>query len=276
MKTSVFKTEAGRDKVRAYYNNMLSLFPFGQQYIETSFGKTFVLTAGQESNPPVILLHGSCSNSAFWFPEIMALSGNFRVYAVDIIGEAGNSEEYRPDLCSDAFALWMKDVLDALGLESTVFIGNSLGGWMALKLGTTYPERVSRLILIASAGIAQIRPQFLCDAAKARKADGTVPVSPSIIGEQSIPKEVLDFINLIVENYNPIQELPVYTDEQLKRLHMPVLFIDGENDVIIDAERSAQRLFRLIPSAEIRLLPNCGHVVIGSLEYIIPFLRKEE
>ena len=103
-----------------------------------------------------------------------------------------------------------------------------------------------------------------------------MPVSPSIIGEQSMPKEVLDFINLIVENYNPIQELPVYTDEQLKRLHMPVLFIDGENDVIIDAERSAQRLTRLIPSAEICLLPNCGHVVIGSLEYIIPFLRKEE
>jgi len=65
---------------------------------------------------PIILLHGSCSNSAFWFPEIMTLSNNFRVYAVDIVGEAGNSEEYRPDLSSDAFALWMKDVLDALGL----------------------------------------------------------------------------------------------------------------------------------------------------------------
>jgi len=64
-----------------------------------------MLTAGQESNPPIILLHGSCSNSKFWFPEIMALSNNFRGYAVDIIGEAGNSEEYRPDLSSDAFAL---------------------------------------------------------------------------------------------------------------------------------------------------------------------------
>lgn len=274
MKKSVFKTEAGRDKFRAYYNGILSQFPFEQKYVQTTLGQTFILAAGQESNPPVILLHGSCSNSAFWFPEIMALSNNYRVYAADIIGEAGNSEEYRPDLSSDAFAIWMKDVLSALGLEKTVLIGNSLGGWMALKFATAYPERVSRLILIASAGLAEIRPQFLDNVVQKRQEDGTVPVSSDIIGEQNIPKEVLDFMNLIVESYNPVQELPVYTDEQLQRLNMPVLFIDGQNDVIIDAERSAQRLSGLIPSAEIRLLPNSGHVVFNSIEFIVPFLME--
>ena len=86
MKNSVFKTEEGRDRFRAYYNGVLSQFPFGQQYIETGFGQTFILTAGLESNPPIILLHGSCSNSAFWFPEIIAMSKDYRVYAVDIIG----------------------------------------------------------------------------------------------------------------------------------------------------------------------------------------------
>lgn len=274
MKTSVFKTKEGRDKVRAYYNRILGQFPFEQRYVETTFGRTFLLTAGHASNPPVILLHGSCSNSAFWFPEIMVLSAQFRVYAVDIIGEAGNSEEYRPDLTSGAFALWMRDVLDALSLERAVLVGNSLGGWMALKFATAYPDRVSRLILIASAGLAQIRPQFLANAEQARQEDGTVPVNPTIIGEQSIPKEVLDFMNLIVENYDPIQDLPVYADEELQRLNMPVLFVDGEEDVIIDAEKSARKLSRLIPSAEIRLLPNCGHVVINAIEYIIPFLMK--
>ncbi|OQA71517.1 MAG: Carboxylesterase YbfK [Firmicutes bacterium ADurb.Bin248] len=274
MKTSVFKTEEGRDKVRAYYNRILGAFPFEQQYVETALGRTFILTAGHASNPPVILLHGSCSNSAFWFPEIMALSAQFRVYAVDIIGEAGNSEEYRPDLTSDAFALWMEDVLDALSLERAVLIGNSLGGWMALKFATAYPDRVSKLILIASAGLAQIRPQFLANAEQARQEDGTVPVNPTIIGEQSIPKEVLDFMNLIVESYNPIQDLPVYADEEIQRLDMPVLFVDGEEDAIIDAEKSAQNLSRLVPSAVIRLLPNCGHMVTNAIEYIIPFLMN--
>lgn len=274
MKNSVFKTEAARDKFRAYYNQVLSQFPFEQKFIKTTFGQTFILTAGQESKPPVILLHGSCSNSAFWFPEIMALSGNYCVYAIDIIGEAGNSEEYRPDLNSDAFAIWMKDVLDALGLEKTVIIGNSLGGWMALKFATAYPERVSKLVLIASAGLAEVRPQFISDVAQTRQVDGTVPIDSGIIGEQDIPKEVLEFMNLIAESYSPIQYLPVYGDEQLLRLNMPVLFIDGENDVIIDAGQSAQRLSHLVPSAKIHLLTNCGHVVTNSIEYIIPFLMN--
>lgn len=274
MKKSVFKTEGGRDKVRAYYNHVLGRFPFQQRYVETAFGRTFILKAGHASNPPVVLLHGSCTNSAFWFPEIMALSTQFMVYAVDIIGEAGNSEEYRPDLTSDAFALWMKDVLDALCLERTVLIGNSLGGWMALKFATTYPERVSKLILIASAGLAQIRPQFLINAEQARQAGGTVPVSPDILTEQSIPKEVLEFMNLIVENYDPIQDLPVYADEELQRLTMPILFLDGEEDVIIDAEKSAYNLSRLVPTAVIRLLPNCGHMVTNAIESILPFLMK--
>lgn len=272
MKNSVFKTKAGRDKIRAYYNSVLSRFPFKQQYIETTFGSTFMLTAGKDSDPPVILLHGSCSNSAFWFPEIMALSNNYKVYAIDIIGEAGNSEEYRPDLNSYDFAFWMKDVIDALGIEKTVLVGNSLGGWMALKFATAYPDRISNLILIASAGLAEIRPQFILNVEQTQHKDGTAPVTTSIIGEQNIPKEVLDFMNLIVENYNPIQELPIYSDEQIRQLNMPILFIDGENDVIIDAQESAHRLSRLIPSAEIHLLPNCGHAVINSVEYIIPFM----
>lgn len=274
MKQSVFKSEAGRDKFRAYYNQVLSQFPFEQKYIKTTFGQTFMLTAGLDSKPPIILLHGSCSNSAFWFPEIMALSNDYRVYAVDIIGEAGNSEEYRPDINSDAFALWLKEVLDVLGLDKTIIIGNSLGGWMALKFATTYPERISRLCLLASAGLAEVRPQFISTVEQTQQVEGAVPVDSAIIGEHDIPREVLDFMNLIVESYNPIQYLPVYTDELLHHLNMPVLFVNGEDDVIIDAGRSAQRLSRLVPSAEIHLLTNCGHVLTNSIEYILPFLAK--
>ncbi len=274
MRNSVFKTEAGRDKVRAYYNNVLSRFPFGQQYIETGYGKTFLLTAGQQGNPPVLLLHGSGSNSAFWFPEIMALSAQYRVYAVDIIGEAGNSEEYRPDLDTDAFARWMKEVLNALGLTRAAFVGNSLGGWMALKFAAAYPECVLTLALIAPAGLAPVRPQFLLEAGQARQADGTVKVTRDILGEQAIPKEVLDFMNLIAENYNPIQELPLFSNEELRRLRMPVLWLDGEDDAILDAQGSAQRLKSLVPAAQIHLLPGAGHVVFNAIAYILPFLAK--
>lgn len=274
MKISVFKSKEQRDKMRAYYNGILSKFPFKQKYVETSYGKTFMLVAGEESNPPIILIHGSNSNSAFWFPEIMALSAQFMVYAVDIIGEAGNSEEYRPDLSTSDFALWMKEVLDALLLKKSVIIGNSLGGWMSLKFATAYPERVSKLILIASAGLAPVKTQFLENVKDTKQDDGTVPITSDIIGELNIPKEVLEFMNLIAQSYNPIQELPLFNDEELLKLNMPIAFIDGEDDVIINAKQSIQRLSSLIPSAKTYLIPNCGHVITNAIEYILPFLKE--
>ena len=274
MKQSVFKTEAGRDKVRAYYNNVLSRFPFGQQYVDTSCGKTFLLTAGSPENEPVILLHGSVSNSAFWFPEMMALSGQYRVYAADIPGEAGNSCEYRPDLMTDDFALWLKDVLDALGISRATIIGNSLGGWMALKFATAFPERAKRLALIAASGIAPIRLSFLQGVTHGKQAGDPVKVTTEILGGQGIPKEVLDFMNLMAESYNPIEELPLFTDEQLRRLVMPVLFIGGEEDAIIDAQSSIERLMRLVPYAQTHLLPGCGHAVFNAMDYLAPFLGE--
>ncbi|MFV0363004.1 MAG: alpha/beta fold hydrolase [Suipraeoptans sp.] len=272
MKNSVFKSPERRDKLRAYYNGILGTFPFEQKYLETTYGRTFVLISGEASNPPVILLHGSNSNSAFWFPEIMALSSNFRVYAIDIIGEAGNSEEYRPDLETDAFATWLKEVQIALGASKAIVIGNSLGGWMALKFATTYPECVSKLILIASAGIAPVYNQFLQNVQETRQDDGTVLISEDIIGESGIPKEILEFMNLISQSYNPIQELPLYSDEQLLKLNMPVVFIDGEDDVIINARESAQRLISLIPAVKTMLIAGCGHSITNAIDYIQPYL----
>ncbi len=276
MKTSVFKSEAARDRFRAVYHQILSRFPFGQRFVQTSLGQTFVLQAGQETNPPVVLLHGSCSNSAFWFPEMMALSGQHAVYAPDIPGEAGNSGEYRPALETDAFADWLRETLDALGIKTAALIGNSLGGWMALKFAASDPDRVSKLVLIASAGIAEIRPQFMGRAVRPRQAGEAAPIDPDVMEGQGIPREVLDFMKLIVDSYDPVQNLPVFSEGQLMRLNMPVLFIGGEEDPIIDAPQSAGRLSRLVPQAQIRLLKNCGHMITNAVDFFLPFLSGSD
>jgi pimeloyl-ACP methyl ester carboxylesterase len=275
MTNSIFKTADGEERIRSRYNQILSAFPFDQKYIDTSYGKTFMLKAGAPENAPVILLHGSCSNSAFWFGEMTALSQMYHVIAVDIIGEAGNSDANRLDLSTAAYAGWLKEVMDVLSIQKAIVAGNSLGGWMALNFATQYPERVSKLILIASAGIGRIRPVFLSNVEQSRERNDSLKMEPLISGEQSIPQVVYDFINLIIENFNPVEELPLYTDQQLTRLNMPVLSLIGEHDVIIDAEQSAQRLSGLVPSAEIHLLPNRGHAILDSISYIIPFLQKE-
>lgn len=63
-----------------------------------------------------------------------------------------------------------------------------------------------------------------------------------------------------------------FTGSSWTRLNMPVLFVDGENDVIIDAQQSANMLSKLVLSAKIRLIENCGHVIHNAIQYLVPFL----
>jgi pimeloyl-ACP methyl ester carboxylesterase len=271
----VFKSEESRDAIRTRYNQILSVFPFQKRYVETTFGRTFILESGDAKSPPLVLLHGSCSNSAFWFGEISALSGIFHVLAVDILGEAGNSAENRLDLDSEDYADWLAEVFDACAIEKPVVIGNSLGSWMALRFATKYPERVSRLILIAPAGLSGINVEFLERAKRMSQQKEPITMDPSVAQGVELPKEVEEFIILIFQGYNPITvALPIFTDEQIKRLTMPLLFVAGEADVMLDTAVAAQRLGQLTPDAEIHLLPGAGHMIINALAYVFPFLAK--
>lgn len=274
----IFKSEEGKTKVLDRYNEILSFFPVSKRYVDTTYGKTFALEAGSPENPAVILLHGSCSNSAFWIGDILALAEKYHVFALDIIGEAGNSAQYRPDPSSGEHALWLGEALDGLRIDRAIIIGNSFGGWLALQFASRYPSRVATLVLTASSGIVPARPAFIARsvAALEEKGDSVHALGGDALGGAGIPPEALAFMNLILENFNPVTgDLPVCTDDQLRRLTMPVLFIAGEDDAVIDAQNSAKRLSDLLPNARIHLIANCGHVIAGASGIILPYLNGD-
>ena len=72
---------------------------------------------GEKEAPPLILLHGSCSNALSFMGDVPEYSRSFRVYAVDIPGEAGKSSPNRPGWNCPAFAEWMEDLFSGLGIH---------------------------------------------------------------------------------------------------------------------------------------------------------------
>ena len=75
MKKSVYKSDVQKQSFRAVYNGFLGGMPFIKRTVQTPYGETFLLEAGEAANPPVLLLHGSCSNSAFWFGDYHGAHG---------------------------------------------------------------------------------------------------------------------------------------------------------------------------------------------------------
>jgi len=273
----VFKSEEGRRRILSYYSRLLEHvdFPYRESYVDTTFGKTYILESGDPNNPPAVLIHGSCSNSAAWFGDIPALVEHFHVYSVDIVGDAGNSEETRLDQNTEEFERWLKDVIDGLGIENAVIMGNSLGGWIALRFAAAFPEHAAKLVLIAPSGIVPNKPSFLIKTILylMRGEKGRKALMQLIFGRDSIPEEVLHVTKLIGDHFNPLTgAMPPLSDQQMKKLTMPIFYLAGEDDATTDVSKAAARLKKLVPNTVIQVLENNSHVVYDAAKYAMPFL----
>jgi len=276
----VFKSESGKSAVLAHYSKLVQVIqvPYQEHYVDTSYGKTFMIETGEPSKPKIFLFHGSCSNSAMWFSDLNVLSKEFNCFAVDILGEAGKSDENRLDLQSDDYAKWIDEILNTLNIESGHFIGNSFGGWMVLKFATTFPKRVQSLSLIATSGITNTKFSFLMKSIfySFMGERGIRKLNAYIFGTDEIPEIAVETTNLIFRNFNPMMgALPIYKDEALRKLTMPVLYIAGEKDVTVDVNMTADRLRSTLKNPDIRIIKNNGHVLYNLTKEIIPFIKSQ-
>jgi pimeloyl-ACP methyl ester carboxylesterase len=107
-------------------------------------------TAGK--GPLLLLVHGMAGSSRTWRHVMPALAQRFTVLAPDLLGH-GKSDKPRGEYSLGAHANILCDLLDALGHKRATFVGQSLGGGIAMQLAYQFPERCERLALVNSGGL---------------------------------------------------------------------------------------------------------------------------
>lgn len=110
------------------------------------------LAAGGEG-PVLVLLHGLGGSSKTWRPVMGLLGGAARMIAPDLLGHGGSDAPGSGDYSPAGHATWLRDLLRALDLDRVTVVGHSFGGGVALQFAHQYPERVERLVLVASGGL---------------------------------------------------------------------------------------------------------------------------
>lgn len=278
--TTIYKTESGGREIQQWYLEILARWPVANEHVRvpTREGETFVVACGPPDAPPLLLLHGSGTNTAMWMGDVAAWAEHFRVYAVDMIGEPGLSAPSRPPLDSDAYALWLDDVLRELGVTRVSIVGASLGGWLALDYATRRPNRVARLALLCPGGIGKLKMGWLFKAILLRPFGrwGLRRTMKMVAGFEPRQSQVFfDYLMLTFTQFRPRRErLPVFSDEALRSLTAPLLVIVGGRDAMLDSQDTTRRVRELVPRATVNLLPDVAHAILGQTAPVLTFLRS--
>lgn len=133
----------------------------------------------------ILLLHGLGSTKADWDYQIEAFSENYRVIAPDLRGH-GNSfkpegrEQYGIPLCAQDNVL----LLQKLGISRCAVVGFSMGGAVAFEMAVSFPELISKLIIVNTApdfnGLGEMGEEMVRERTKMLQSVGVEPLARQI------------------------------------------------------------------------------------------------
>ncbi len=239
---------------------------------------------------PLVLLHGGGVDSAMlsWRETMDFMPEQYTLYAIDLLGygKSDRPEEMKGETFYQKHISAIESTVDQLHLDKFALSGLSMGGAIAIGYALKNPDRVTMLIPVDSWGLVSRMPMhglyYWYVHTSLLKASYRLfakhrwlvkwSLEYSLIGDKSrISETLIDEAFALCQIPNPersIQDyqrssltrsgtVPDYT-ERLKELSMPVLFINGEKDVLVKM-KDAFRASRSVKSGQLHIMKGCKH-----------------
>jgi pimeloyl-ACP methyl ester carboxylesterase len=236
---------------------------FIQETIEIRGAKVVMLTAGQ--GEPLMFFHGAGTATGHDFALPWASRFKVMIPFHPGFGLSGDA----PHLAdTHDYVMHYVDLLDQLKIGPINLAGFSMGGLLAARFASQYPDRVRRLVLIAPAGIRDdahpiadifsMPPDVLMQslAFNFEVVRRTLPaeITPDFIGERY--RESSTAAKLLWEKpYDP------KLLNSLHRVTMPVMIVWGHEDKLIPVQQT-KTWHRMLPAAKLEIYRDAGHLVL--------------
>lgn len=223
---------------------------------------------------PILFLHGSGTGvtaAANWWLNLPEIAELGRCIAIDSIGYGQSVVAPQTEYGIKEWVRHSVRVLDALGIEKTWIVGNSIGGWVAMQFAIDFPDRLLGIVSmgtggakktaalsghakpeLSEAGIRRTLEQFVVD--KSLVTDELV----SLRYQAALNDTAADRLTDVVAARDRDRDALPLDFEVLANLEIPVLLVHGMQDVVIPPTRTWD-LLNVIPSADAHIFNQCGH-----------------
>lgn len=204
----------------------------------------------------MVLLHGFLENQSMWQDFVPELSKKYRVITIDLLGH-GKTECLGYIHNMEDNADMVHEVLHELKIRKAVFVGHSMGGYVALAFAELYPDTLKGLVLLNSTSRAdsEERKQNRDRAIKAVKQDYTTFVRLSIANlfsednrerlNEEIEKVKLEALQTPLQGIvASLEGMKIRKDREVL-LHFgpyPKMLILGKKDPVLNYEDSLEQI----------------------------------
>ncbi|NUU23399.1 MAG: alpha/beta hydrolase, partial [Streptomycetaceae bacterium] len=261
--------DRAENRVRdAYERTLAELWPGPRSALDvpTAFGTTRVHRAGPPDGEPIVLLPGAGGNSLMWYCYLDELARRHPVIAVDTVGEPGASVQTAPIHDGRDGAAWLDELLAGLEVTGAHAVGCSYGGWLAVCHQIHNPGRIAGLTLVDPVGFAALGRRFytwLIAGGLAGMAPR--PLRPRLArlvrNSTILEPELMRLMRASMGFRRALPAPHVFTDDELRSLRVPSLFLLGARSALHDASRVAERVTELVLSAHVEIVPDAGHAL---------------
>lgn len=237
--------------------------------------------------PTLILLHGFLASLFSWREVLTPLGDLGTLIAYDRPAFGLTSRPMREawgdqnPYTAEANVELLVSMMDTLGVERAILVGNSAGGTLAVYTALRHPERVQALILVDAAiytsggtptwvrpilttpQMRRMGPLLLRNIRSWGEGFGRMAwhdpsrLTADVWEGYLKPQQAENWDRALWEFF--LASRPLDLEDQLSQIEVPVLVITGDDDRIVPTEESV-RLSRTLPDARLVVIPECGHI----------------
>ena len=223
------------------------------------------------SGQPVVLIHGLGSEAQQDWRNLAPrlVRAGYHVYALDLLGYGRSAKPTDRNYSIPEEAKFVEAFLDANHLSAVALGGVSMGGWIASTVALDQPQRVTRLMLIDSAGMSfklSFDPALFTPQTSGQIDQLMALVTPN---PPSMPEFVkADFFRKVKRDGWVVQRALAsmfggtdFLDQKVSALKMPMLIVWGKQDAMTPLAL-AQSMHRAAPQSVLAVYDGCGHVAV--------------
>lgn len=246
-------------------------------------------THPQPPGVPMLFVHGLSGSWQNFLENLPHFAGRHRVIALDLPGFGATPMAAPESVTIPAYATLLSGLLDALEVPSACLVANSMGGFIALELAETQPDRVASMVLVSPAGLdaramrregllrglrrlervlvwggTQVATRAELVARRARLRHATMQLAvhrPERLSGALMAEQIRQGSG----KAGFVAALDALTDHDIEarlgEIRCPTLLVWGREDKLVDV-RYASRLVSAIPGARCVLLDDTGHMAM--------------